>query len=174
MQPPIKRDSHPTASEATTQLKDIRKTLPLRVLSQADWLHWTTRATSSLDRLFQRERRAAGGRALAIRREGSRRSVDLVHAAAARPHDDRAEQHRNARDLQPPSLWDTRMEPRVYDAFVDIWDREDLWVTIDRANLNPPKKNERQSERVHPLGRGHHGAAAADRRAGRAQPAETG
>ena len=43
MQPPIKRDSHPTASEATTQLKDIRKTLPLRVLSQADWLHWTTR-----------------------------------------------------------------------------------------------------------------------------------
>ena len=32
------------------------------------------------------------------------------------------------------------MEPRVYDAFVDIWDREDLWVTIDRANLNPPKK----------------------------------
>ena len=32
------------------------------------------------------------------------------------------------------------MEPRVYDAFVDIWDREDLWVTIDRANLNPPKR----------------------------------
>ena len=37
-------------------------------------------------------------------------------------------------------LWDNRMERRVYDAFVDIWDREDLWVTIDRANLNPPKK----------------------------------
>ena len=37
-------------------------------------------------------------------------------------------------------LWDNRQEQRVYDAFVDIWDREDLWVTIDRANLNPPKK----------------------------------
>ena len=37
-------------------------------------------------------------------------------------------------------LWDTRTDPRVYDAFVDIWDREDLWVTIDRANLNLPKK----------------------------------
>jgi len=37
-------------------------------------------------------------------------------------------------------LWDNRMEPRIYDTFVDIWDREDLWVTIDRANLNPPKK----------------------------------
>ena len=32
------------------------------------------------------------------------------------------------------------MEQRVYDTFVDIWDRTDLWVTIDRANLNPPKK----------------------------------
>ena len=38
------------------------------------------------------------------------------------------------------SLWDNRQEQRVYDAFVDIWDREDLWVGIDRANLNPPKK----------------------------------
>lgn len=38
------------------------------------------------------------------------------------------------------ALWDCRSEPRVYDAFVDIWDRTDLWVTIDRANLNPPKK----------------------------------
>jgi hypothetical protein len=37
-------------------------------------------------------------------------------------------------------LWDNRMEQRVYDTFVDIWDRQDLWVTIDRANLNPPKK----------------------------------
>jgi hypothetical protein len=37
-------------------------------------------------------------------------------------------------------LWDNRQVQRVYDAFVDIWDMEDLWVTIDRANLNPPKK----------------------------------
>ena len=37
-------------------------------------------------------------------------------------------------------LWDNRQEPRVYDAFVDIWDREDLWVAIDRANLNPPEQ----------------------------------
>jgi hypothetical protein len=27
---------------------------------------------------------------------------------------------------------------RVYDAFVDIWGTEKLWVTIDRANLNFP------------------------------------
>ena len=37
-------------------------------------------------------------------------------------------------------LWDNRQSQRVYDAFVDIWDMEELWVSIDRANLNPPKK----------------------------------
>jgi hypothetical protein len=37
-------------------------------------------------------------------------------------------------------MWDNRQHPRVYDAFVDIWDRTDLWVTIDRANMNMPKK----------------------------------
>ena len=37
-------------------------------------------------------------------------------------------------------LWDNRQQQRVYDAFVDIWDMEELWVSIDRANLNPPKQ----------------------------------
>src|SRR5690606_34956119 len=41
------------------------------------------------------------------------------------------------------ALWDNRQHPRVYDAFVDIWDREDLWVTIDRANLNTPNRGAR-------------------------------
>ncbi|MEQ8244233.1 phytanoyl-CoA dioxygenase family protein [Fulvivirga sp.] len=35
-------------------------------------------------------------------------------------------------------LWDNRQTQKVYDAFVDIWDHEQLWVTIDRANLNFP------------------------------------
>lgn len=35
-------------------------------------------------------------------------------------------------------LWNNRQMPRVYDAFVDIWGTEKLWVTIDRANLNFP------------------------------------
>ena len=35
-------------------------------------------------------------------------------------------------------LWDNRQTQKVYDAFVDIWGTEKLWVTIDRANLNFP------------------------------------
>ena len=42
------------------------------------------------------------------------------------------------------TMWDNRQTRRVYDAFVDIWDREDLWVTIDRANLNTPNNGKRK------------------------------
>ncbi len=35
-------------------------------------------------------------------------------------------------------LWNNRQSERVYDAFVDVWGTEKLWVTIDRANLNFP------------------------------------
>lgn len=37
-------------------------------------------------------------------------------------------------------LWDIRQYPKVYETFTDIWGREDLWVTIDRANLNLPAR----------------------------------
>ncbi|MEO1449728.1 MAG: phytanoyl-CoA dioxygenase family protein [Bacteroidota bacterium] len=37
-------------------------------------------------------------------------------------------------------LWTNRQTQRVYDAFVDIWGTEKLWVTIDRANLNFPMR----------------------------------
>ncbi len=37
------RDSHQTTQRVTTQLKDIKKTLPLRVLSPEDFHHWQTR-----------------------------------------------------------------------------------------------------------------------------------
>jgi hypothetical protein len=35
-------------------------------------------------------------------------------------------------------LWDNRQIEKVYNAFVDIWGTEKLWVTIDRCNLNFP------------------------------------
>ena len=40
--------------------------------------------------------------------------------------------------------WDNRQAQRVYDAFVDIWDDEALWVTLDRANLNTPNRGKRR------------------------------
>ena len=87
MQPTTRRDSHPTASTATTPLKDIQKALPLRVLSPADWRHWQTsgyvivreavpaaNVERLVDVLWQFDEKDPDD------------SVDLVRAAAARPH----------------------------------------------------------------------------------------
>ncbi|MBV2354160.1 phytanoyl-CoA dioxygenase family protein [Streptomyces sp. J2-1] len=42
--------------------------------------------------------------------------------------------------------WDVRQTPRVYEAFADVWDQDELWVTIDFANVNPPNRGTRAFE----------------------------
>ena len=131
--------SHPTSRSLTTQLKDIEKKLPLRVLSPADWSHWTTKGYVIVHQ--------------AVPPANIERLVDLLWQFDEKDPDDPAtwyapqrREHRmkelnNSGMLEIYNhqyLWDNRQTKRVYDAFVDIWDREDLWVAIDRANLNPP------------------------------------
>ncbi len=40
---------------------------------------------------------------------------------------------------QHQALWDNRQSPRVHQAFAEIFGTERLWVTIDRANMKPPR-----------------------------------
>lgn len=134
-------DNHPTSGAATTQLKDIRKTLPLQVLSPQDWQHWITRGYVVVRQ--------------AVPPGNVQRLVDVLWAFDEKDPDDPSTWYAPQRRAHAmpelnntgmveiynhQALWDNRQEPRVYDAFVDIWDREDLWVVIDRANLNPPRK----------------------------------
>ena len=138
---PAQRDSHPTAAHLTTPLARIRKTLPMRVLSEEDWRHWTTRGyvvvrqavpQANVDRLV---------RVLWEFDEKDPNDPSTWFAPQRRDHKMRELNHTGMLEIYNHQyLWDNRMEPRVYDAFVDIWDREDLWVAIDRAMLNPPKK----------------------------------
>ncbi len=51
-------------------------------------------------------------------------------------------------------MWDSRQTQRVYDAFVDVWDCEELWVTLDRLNLNPPNVKNRDRALIAPTERG--------------------
>jgi Phytanoyl-CoA dioxygenase (PhyH) len=41
---------------------------------------------------------------------------------------------------QHQALWDNRQYPRVHQAFSEIWGTEKLWVTFDRASMNPPER----------------------------------
>ena len=135
------RDHHPSSRRVTSPLHRIRKRLPLRVLSPEDWAHWTTKGY-----VIVRQ---------AVPQENVARLKDLLWRFEEKDPADPATWHRPQRrdhimkELNGTGmveiynhqfLWDNRQHPRVYDAFVDIWDRTDLWVTIDRANMNMPKK----------------------------------
>jgi hypothetical protein len=133
--------NHPTAGGATTQLRDLRKTLPLRVLSGADWAHWTANGYVILRDVVPRAQVEAVVDMLWEFQEMDRNDPATWYRPQLREH--RMTELNNTGMVevyQHQSLWDNRQTQRIYDAFVDIWDREDLWVAIDRANLNPPNK----------------------------------
>ena len=132
--------SHPVSAALTTQLKDIQKSLPLRVLSQEDWQHWITKGYVIVKNAVSPEQAAATKAALYDFDEKDPNDSSTWYAPQRRPHV-RPELN-NAGMVEiyhHQTMWDNRQTSRVYDAFVDIWDMTDLWVTIDRANLNPPK-----------------------------------
>ena len=138
------KNTHPTAEPAAVQLKDIRKRLPLRVLSPEDWEHWSTSGfvvvpeavpQANIDRLIQ------------LLWDFQRMDPDdpsTWYKPQLRDHEMKELNNTGMVEVYNHQyLWDNRQEQRVYDTFVDIWDDEALWVTIDRANLNPPNRGGR-------------------------------
>lgn len=43
---------------------------------------------------------------------------------------------------QHQALWNNRQYPRVHQAFSEIWETEELWVSFDRASMNPPERHD--------------------------------
>jgi hypothetical protein len=41
------------------------------------------------------------------------------------------------------TLWDNRQHPDVYRAFAELLGVEKLWVTVDRVNMKPPKRDDK-------------------------------
>ncbi|OIJ94906.1 phytanoyl-CoA dioxygenase [Streptomyces sp. MUSC 14] len=129
-------------SVAATQLRDIHKREPLRVLSPADWEHW-------IDRGYVIVRQAVAPDTVAALADGLCSFLDMRRddpATWTSPHtgNDRLPGHSGLVEMyNHQAQWDVRQTPRVYDAFADIWDRTDLWVTIDFANVNPPNRGPR-------------------------------
>ncbi|GAA5786730.1 phytanoyl-CoA dioxygenase [Chitiniphilus shinanonensis] len=126
-------------------LHTLKKHLPLRVLSEADFAHWQRYGYVVVKHAVPAE-------------QAARTAAFLWEFQELDPNDPAAWNRPQLRDnemrelngsgmvetYQNQTLWDNRQTQRVYDAFVDIWDREDLWVTIDRANLNTPNHGARK------------------------------
>jgi ectoine hydroxylase-related dioxygenase (phytanoyl-CoA dioxygenase family) len=43
---------------------------------------------------------------------------------------------------QHQAIWDNRQHPKVHQAFAEIWGEEKLWVSLDRANMKPPARED--------------------------------
>ena len=141
MLPKSPQNTHPVTSQTQVQLKDIKKKFPFRVLTSQDWEHWTTKGyiiisqavpTANVERLVE---------LLWEFDEKDPNNPATWYAPQRREHKMKELNNTGMLEIYNHQyLWDNRQEPRVYDAFVDIWDREDLWVAIDRANLKPPEQ----------------------------------
>ena len=142
-----KQDSHPTSERASTPLSEIKKKLPLRILSETEFSDWQRFGFTIVRN--------------AVPKENVERVKALLWEFEEKDPFDPSTWDTTERRLHPDAfihnlgmveiynhqyLWDNRMHHRVYDAFVDIWDMEDLWVAIDRANLNTPNTGKRTSK----------------------------
>jgi hypothetical protein len=141
---------------APTQLRHLTKSLPLRVLSEEDFACWQTNGYVIVRQAVPA---AAAGRLLDF-------AWDFQGLDPERPqtwYPRREFRSDLDRDLyvygfveayHHQLIWDSRQHQRVYDAFVDVWDCEQLWVTLDRLNLNPPNVGNRSRSLIAPTERG--------------------
>ena len=130
-----------TAKSSRVKLNDRSNGLPLRVLSEADWAFWRKNGYVVIKQAVSREQAAQTADFLWEFEEKNPNDPETWYTAP------RAEMQMKelvgtgmVEVYNAQALWNNRQMPRIYDAFVDIWGTEKLWVTIDRANLNFPMR----------------------------------
>jgi len=132
-----------TAKSSTQRLSDRSNGKPLRVMSEEDWTHWVHNGYIVIKN--------------AVPKEQAKKLADFLWTFEEKDPNDPSTWYTAPRAEMAMKeligsgmvelynhqyLWDNRQMQRVYDAFVDIWGTEKLWVTIDRANLNFPKREQ--------------------------------
>ena len=130
-----------TAKSSTLSLNTRTNQTPLRVLTETEWQFWMEKGYIVIKNAIPKEQATA--------------TADFLWEFEEKhPHDPktwytppRAEMKMKelagtgmVEVYNHQKLWNNRQTQRVYDAFVDVWGTEKLWVTIDRANLNFPIK----------------------------------
>lgn len=128
-----------TAKSSHLQLNDRSNGKPLRVLSEEDWAFWKHNGYIVIKHAVSKEQAAATAAFLWEFEEKDPNDSSTWYTAP------RAEMKMKelantgmVEVYNHQQLWSNRQVQRIYDAFVDIWGTEKLWVSIDRANLNFP------------------------------------
>ncbi len=128
-----------TATSSKISLNDRSNGASLNVLSEADWAFWKHNGYIIIKQAVSRNQAEATAAFLWEFEEKlpmdkstwytqARAEMKMKELAGTGMVEVYNHQH----------LWNNRQSQRIYDAFVDVWGTEKLWVTIDRANLNFP------------------------------------
>lgn len=130
-----------TAKSSVQQLNDRSNGLPLRVLREDDWQFWIHQGYIVVPQAVPREQALRLADFLWEFEEKDPANPETWYAPPRAEIQMKELANSGMVEVYNHQyLWDNRQYPRVYDAFVDIWGTERLWVTIDRANLNFPAR----------------------------------
>jgi len=130
-----------TAKSSTCKLRQLATSDSLRVLTMEDWEFWQHNGYVVIKQAVPREQAQKTAAFLWEFEEkdpnnsetwytAPRAEIKMKELAGTGMVEVYNNQH----------LWNNRQTQRLYNAFVDIWGTEKLWVTIDRANLNFPMR----------------------------------
>jgi hypothetical protein len=141
---------------AQTPLRDLTKSRPLRVLSEQEFEFW-----QSYGYVVVREAIPADAATRLLEFAWDFQGLDQDRHDTWYPEREfRSDLDRElfiygfVEAYHHQLIWDSRQAQRVYDAFVDVWDVEELWVTLDRLNLNPPNVGNRDRALIAPTEKG--------------------
>lgn len=130
-----------TAASSTVRLRDHAEPGTLRVLTADDWTFWKRNGYVVVKQAVPRANTERLAALLWEFEEKDPRDPSTWYAPARAEMKMKELTNSGMVELYNHQFeWDNRQWPRVYDAFVDIWGTEKLWVTIDRANLNLPTR----------------------------------
>lgn len=134
-----------TATSSTIKLSDRSNGKPLRVLSEEDWNFWIHNGYIVIKNAVPREQAVETAKFIW---EFEEKDPDNRETWYTEPRAEMQMKELTGSGMvevyNNQYLWNNRQMQRVYDAFVDIWGTEKLWVTIDRANLNFPLRPQDQ------------------------------
>ena len=139
---------NPSVSNSSNQkLNDRSNGKPLRILSEEDWRFWMHNGYIVIKN--------------AIPKDQAKATADFIWEFDEKDPNDPSTWYAKPRaEMQMKelagtgmveaynhqTLWNNRQMQKVYDAFVDVWGTEKLWVTIDRVNLNFPQRPGEEKE----------------------------
>ena len=128
-----------TAKSSSKKLNNRQNKNPLRVLTENQWSFWVQKGYIVIKNAIPKKQAEDTANFLWEFEEKNPNDVSTWYS------EPRAEMQMKelagtgmVEVYNNQYLWDNRQTQKVYDAFVDIWGTEKLWVTIDRANLNFP------------------------------------